>query len=86
MSGAAMQPIETAPTDGQVFIVVYSDFSGVEAIRYGEFVGGQPSWFLSDYSDEFYPIKDLSSVCAGWFWAPHVPWLDVGLAKAEGRS
>ncbi len=57
-----------APRDGTVIIALYSDHSGVIAIRWGvdEDDESKESWFSADYEDE----ADQDNSYAGWIHSP----------------
>tara|TARA_R110000868_G_scaffold273500_1_gene532708 strand:+ start:1596 stop:1925 length:330 start_codon:yes stop_codon:yes gene_type:complete len=45
-------PMETAPRDGSPVALLYDDFSGVVAARFGESVSGEEmGWFYLDFKD-----------------------------------
>ena len=45
-------PMKTAPRDGSPVLLVYYNFSGVVAARFGESKsGGQVGWFNLDFDD-----------------------------------
>lgn len=65
-------PMADAPRDGTVIIVPFYDYSGVQAIRWGDYANNpsQEGWFQADWSDEAAIGKD----CPGWLPCPQKGW------------
>ena len=69
------QPMFSAPKDGTIVLLLYSDFSGVQAGFWGSPVDPEPDdaedrWFFADCSDEI----GASERFAAWLELPPAPW------------
>lgn len=60
-SDDTLQPMKTIPTDGTPVIVVYSDMSGANIVRAGQYDNGAPGWFDVSYHEDTF-LGD----CCGW--------------------
>jgi hypothetical protein len=76
-------PMETAPRDGTLVLLLYHDFSGVVAARFGERNCSHcrdSGWFYADWSEEIGPTDEsllvnydvTDKVFAGWFQIPEL--------------
>lgn len=65
-------PMQEAPRDGSLIIALWADGTGIELIRWGEFIeSGGEAWFCADWSDE--ASEDGESGYQGWVPCPEIP-------------
>lgn len=77
-----LMPMSDAPRDGTVIIAVYTDASGVEAIRFAEGTDDVFRWY--DMEDKALSDEDETSYWLGWFYPPeNIRWPDVASDEAE---